>query len=88
MKKNQSSHSNKIASKLQQNMGIVCASLSLFALFASTGCGQRGSLYLPTAPEAAQRSSIVETLSAPAANESDKNSNSSTSSPVTPPAAK
>lgn len=88
MKKNQSGHGNKLASKLQQNMGLVCASLSIFVLFAVTGCGQRGSLYLPTAPEAAQRSSIVETLSAPAASESDKNSTSSTSSPMTPPAAK
>ncbi len=87
MKNNQSGHGNKIARMVQKNVGIVSASLSLFALFALAGCGQRGSLYLPTAPEAAQRSSIVETLSAPATNDTDK-STSSTRSPMTAPATK
>ena len=88
MKNNHSSHSNKIASMFQQNVGIVCASLSLFVLSALAGCGQRGSLYLPTTPEAAQRSSIVETLSAPETSDADKKSSSSTRSPMTSPASK
>jgi len=60
MKNHHSSHSNKIASSLLRHVVLVCAASALF-----TGCGQRGSLYLPTAPEAAQRSTIVDTLTKP-----------------------
>jgi predicted small lipoprotein YifL len=86
MKNHHSSHSNKIASPLLKHVVLVCAALFFFA-----GCGQRGSLYLPTAPEAAQRSSMVETLIVPATTNSadtDKNNTSSTRSPMTSPAAK
>ena len=61
MKNHHSSHGNKIASSLLRQVFLVCASSALLA-----GCGQRGSLYLPTAPEAAQRSTIVDTLTKPA----------------------
>ena len=61
MKNFHSSHGNKIASSLLRQVVLVCASSALLA-----GCGQRGSLYLPTAPEAAQRSTIVDTLTKPA----------------------
>jgi predicted small lipoprotein YifL len=80
MKNNNPSHSNKIASTLLRQVVLVCSASALFA-----GCGQRGSLYLPTAPEAAQRSSIVETLSSPATSDIDKNNTSSTRSPMTSP---
>ncbi len=62
MKNHHSSDSNKIAGSLFRHVVLVCAAAALFA-----GCGQRGSLYLPTAPEAAQRSTIVDTLTKPAA---------------------
>jgi predicted small lipoprotein YifL len=61
MKNHHSSHGNKIASRLLKSFAIACAAMSLLA-----ACGQRGSLYLPTAPEAAQRSTIVDTLTKPA----------------------
>lgn len=83
MKKSHSSHSNKITSTMLRNVVIGCAALGLLA-----ACGQRGSLYLPTAPEAAQRSSIVESLSTPATSDADKNSTFSTRTPMTPPATK
>jgi predicted small lipoprotein YifL len=83
MKNHHSSHSNKIANRLLKSVVIACTAMSLLA-----ACGQRGSLYIPTVPEAAQRSSIVETLSAPATNDADKNNSSSTRSPMTPPATK
>ncbi len=62
MKNHHSSHGNKIASSLLRHVVLVCAASALFI-----GCGQRGSLYLPTVPEAAQRSTIVDTLTKPAA---------------------
>ncbi|RZJ13315.1 MAG: hypothetical protein EON50_09260 [Acidovorax sp.] len=48
---------------------------------AAVGCGQRGPLYLPTGPAAAQRATLPETLT-PAGS----NSTSSTSSGATPAA--
>jgi predicted small lipoprotein YifL len=70
MKNNQSSHGNKIAATLLRNVVIASAALGLLA-----GCGQRGSLYIPAAPEAAQRGTIVDTLIKPAAPaSSDSNS--------------
>lgn len=83
MKNYHSSHSNKIANRLLKTVVVVGAVMGFL-----TACGQRGSLYIPTTPEAAQRSSIVETLSVPAASETDKNNTSSTRSPMTPPATK
>jgi predicted small lipoprotein YifL len=83
MKNSHASHSNKIATAVLRKIAVVSAVFGLFA-----GCGQRGSLYLPTVPEAAQRSSIVETLAVPATNEADKNSTFSTRSPMTQPATK
>jgi predicted small lipoprotein YifL len=61
MKNHHSSHGNKIASRLLKSLAIASAAISLLA-----ACGQRGSLYLPTAPETAQRSTIVDTLTKPA----------------------
>ena len=63
MKNNYLSDSNKIASTLLRQVVLVCSASALLA-----GCGQRGSLYLPTAPEAAQRSTIVDTLTQPVPN--------------------
>lgn len=83
MKNHPSSHGNKIAGRLLKTVVLAGAAISFL-----TACGQRGSLYIPTAPEAAQRSSIVETLNSAAANETDKNNTSSTRSPMTPPASK
>jgi predicted small lipoprotein YifL len=65
MKNNQSSHGNKIANRLLKTVVLAGAAISLL-----TACGQRGSLYLPTAPEAAQRSTIVDTLTKPATDSS------------------
>jgi predicted small lipoprotein YifL len=61
MKNNYPSHGNKIEQRLLKTITIACTAISLLA-----ACGQRGSLYLPTAPEAAQRSTIVDTLTKPA----------------------
>jgi predicted small lipoprotein YifL len=83
MKNRYLSHSNKIASRLLTTVLLAFSAISFL-----TACGQRGSLYIPTAPEAAQRASIVETLNGPAAGEMDKNNTSSTRSPMTPPASK
>jgi predicted small lipoprotein YifL len=83
MKNHHSSHSNKIASRLLKTVLLAGTAISFL-----TACGQRGSLYIPTAPEAAQRSSIVETLNRPASSETDKNSTSSTRAPMTPPGGK
>jgi predicted small lipoprotein YifL len=62
MKNHHSSHGNKIANRLLITVVLAGAAISFL-----TACGQRGSLYLPTAPEAAQRSSIVDALTKPAA---------------------
>jgi predicted small lipoprotein YifL len=62
MKNNHARHGNKITSTVCCKAIVACALLSLLA-----ACGQRGSLYIPTAPEAAQRSTIVDTLTKPAA---------------------
>jgi predicted small lipoprotein YifL len=62
MKNHHPSHGNKIANRLLKTVVLAGAAISFL-----TACGQRGSLYLPTAPEAAQRSSIVDTLTKPAA---------------------
>jgi predicted small lipoprotein YifL len=83
MKNNHLNHGNKITHRLLKSTAIASITMSLLA-----ACGQRGSLYLPTAPEAAQRSSIVETLSTPANGDTDKNNTSSTRSPMTPAATK
>ncbi len=61
MKNNHLSHGNKIAYRLLKSIAITFTAMSLLA-----ACGQRGSLYIPTAPEAAQRSTIVDTLTKPA----------------------
>jgi predicted small lipoprotein YifL len=61
MKNHHSSHSNKIGSSLLKPVVLACATAAMLA-----GCGQRGSLYIPTAPEAAQRSTIVDTFTKPA----------------------
>jgi predicted small lipoprotein YifL len=75
-------HGNKIANRLYTK-----PVTSLILLMALTACGQRGALYIPTAPEAAQRSSIVETLTSP--DGTDKNNNtSSTRTPMTAPSSK
>jgi predicted small lipoprotein YifL len=58
-------HSNKITNRLLKSVAIACTAMCLLA-----ACGQRGSLYLPTAPEAAQRSTIVDTLTKPASDTS------------------
>jgi predicted small lipoprotein YifL len=60
MKNHHSSHGNKITNSLLKPVVLACATSALLA-----GCGQRGSLYIPTAPEAAQRSTIVDTLTKP-----------------------
>jgi predicted small lipoprotein YifL len=60
MKNNHDRHSNKITSTLCYKTIAVCAVLSLLA-----ACGQRGALYIPTAPEATQRGTIVDTLIKP-----------------------
>jgi predicted small lipoprotein YifL len=83
MKNNYSVHSNKIANRLLKSIAMACALMGVLS-----ACGQRGSLYLPTAPEAAQRSSIVETLGAPSTPDTEKSNNSSTRAPMTPPASK
>lgn len=45
---------------------ILVRTFALALCAASLGaCGQRGPLYLPTAPEAAQRATLPETLRAP-----------------------
>ena len=62
MKNHHSSHGNKIANRLLKTVVVVGAVMGFLA-----ACGQRGSLYIPTAPEAAQRSTIVDTLTKPAA---------------------
>ena len=67
MKNSHPKHSNKIANRLLKSVVMACAAMSLL-----TACGQRGSLYIPTAPEAAQRSSIVDTLTTPAATDPQK----------------
>jgi predicted small lipoprotein YifL len=57
MKNTHSKHSNKnIFNTHLVSMSCACALLLL------TACGQRGALYIPTAPEAAQRATIVDTL--------------------------
>ena len=61
MKNNYSIHINKNTKIWLRQAAILCASAGFLA-----GCGQRGSLYIPTAPEAAQRSTIVDTLTKPA----------------------
>jgi predicted small lipoprotein YifL len=81
MKNNQPNHSNNITTTLSRYAYIAIAALGFL-----TACGQRGSLYLPTSPEAGQRSSIVETLSVPASDTEPKTT-SSTRSPMTTPAA-
>jgi predicted small lipoprotein YifL len=63
MKNHHQSYGNKIASSLLRPVVLVCVASASLA-----GCGQRGSLYLPTAPEAAQRSTIADTLTQPAPN--------------------
>jgi predicted small lipoprotein YifL len=60
MKNNHARHGNKIASTMCYKAIVACAFLSLLA-----ACGQRGSLYTPTAPEAAQRSTILDTMTKP-----------------------
>jgi predicted small lipoprotein YifL len=67
MENSHSKHSNKIANRLLKSIVMACAVMSFL-----TACGQRGSLYIPTAPEAAQRSSIVDTLTPPAATDTQK----------------
>ncbi|MDO8457587.1 MAG: lipoprotein [Burkholderiaceae bacterium] len=49
-------------------IAITAVGLSLAGLTLSlVACGQRGPLYIPTAPAAAQRSTLVETLATPPA---------------------
>jgi predicted small lipoprotein YifL len=60
MKNNHARHGNKITSTLCYKTIATCTFLSLLA-----ACGQRGALYIPTAPEAAQRGTIVDTLTKP-----------------------
>jgi predicted small lipoprotein YifL len=60
MKNSYSSHSNKNANRLLKSVAIACTAMSLLS-----ACGQRGSLYVPTVPEAAQRNTIVDTLTPP-----------------------
>lgn len=42
---------------------LVLAGLAVVAGAAATGCGQKGALYLPTEPAAADRATLPETLS-------------------------
>jgi predicted small lipoprotein YifL len=61
MKHTESKHSNKIA----RNM-LTKSAISLAFAVVLSACGQRGALFIPTAAEAAQRSSIVNTITPPA----------------------
>jgi predicted small lipoprotein YifL len=64
MKTTHSKHSNKIASGALAKSAFTASGVML--LLALTACGQRGALYIPTAPEAAQRATIVDTVTTPA----------------------
>jgi predicted small lipoprotein YifL len=86
MKTTDSKNSNKIASGTLTKS--VFTATGVMLLLALTACGQRGALYIPTAPEAAQRATIVDTVTAPASTETEKNNTSSTRSPMTSPASK
>lgn len=65
-------NSNKIARTVfkKSSIGLIFA-LALTACISA--CGQRGALFIPTAPEAAQRSSIVNTLTTPAQTDEQTN---------------
>jgi predicted small lipoprotein YifL len=57
MKNTQSKHGNKIA-----HAAFKKSVISLILIAALSACGQRGALFIPTVPEAAQRSTILNTL--------------------------
>ena len=44
---------------------IVMSGLAAFGIVAASGCGQKGNLYLPTAPEAAHRAPLHALLLGP-----------------------
>ncbi|MFM9880558.1 MAG: LPS translocon maturation chaperone LptM [Burkholderiaceae bacterium] len=46
----------------KQKIILVCAALGTAGLVGLGGCGQKGPLYLPTAPEAAQRGTLPQVL--------------------------
>lgn len=69
MKNTHSKHSIKIENRVFAKTSF--AAIVLMLGLALTACGQRGALYLPTAPEAAQRSSIVDTLTTPTKTEAE-----------------
>lgn len=67
MKNKQLKNSNKITPSAFEKSAI-----GLILAFALSACGQRGALFIPTAPEATQRSSIVNTLTTPADTDAQK----------------
>ena len=73
MKNEYLKHGNKIGNR---TAGVVAAMVLSSLLLGA--CGQRGALYIPKTPEAAQRSTIGDVLTNPAA--------SATSATETPPA--
>jgi predicted small lipoprotein YifL len=64
MQNYQSQHSNKIEN--HQNRTAIVVSMLVSACFLLSACGQRGALYIPNSPEAAQRSTIGDVLTKPA----------------------
>jgi predicted small lipoprotein YifL len=67
MKNTQSKHSNKIT-----HAAFKKSVIGMILIAALSACGQRGALFIPTVPEAAQRSSILNTLTPPADTEVQK----------------
>ena len=86
MKTTYSKHSNKIAHHALAKS--TSMALGVMLLCALTACGQRGALYIPTAPEAAQRATIVDTVTTPGSTDAEKNNNANTRAPTTTPATK
>jgi predicted small lipoprotein YifL len=67
MKNTQSMHGNKITCS-----AFAKTTISLIFAFALSACGQRGALFIPTVPEAAQRSTILNTIATPAEADTQK----------------
>ncbi len=77
MKNTHLKHSNKNSTPaLIACISCVCVLLLL------TACGQRGALYIPNTPEAAQRSTIGDVLTKPAANPSATPSTTTSPAPA------
>lgn len=79
-------HSNKIQNFINdRNRNLFVVSTMALSSLLLGGCGQRGSLYIPNTPEAAQRSTIGDVLTNKPANPATNPGAAPHSAPTTTP---